>query len=308
MPENVSESGEEVERHPAPIHLVLTQVRPNPRSIQLPTSADPQNTVQDSSGSLENTEKFPMATTFESLPTFREEKCTLPWDNPQHISSNKNGRLDNGSLFHMFNKTSVSSHSSSQLLHGWEGAPRLAFSVRLRETIKPGQSLEMLFADWLKDMPVVAEEIKVEAGFGSLSTLLVVSLPIALSAYLPQDPAVRCLGPITSSNKMPMTLNVTGLDIFTLLRSKTAEGTALRDSLGKYLKLEEEGYGSGTKIQEDLLNAVISNYRKTSKSEFKPTHTAKATVKKDATAWTTSVTNWTSFGSSSAHDHNYRRG
>ena len=111
-----------------------------------------------------------------------------------------------------------------------------------------------------------------------------------------------------------MTLNITGLNIFTLLQSKVSEGTTLRDSLGKYLKLEEEGYNSGAKVQEDLLSAVTSNYRKTSKSEFKPsvlyleTRTAKTALKTDATAWTTSVINWTGSGLSSARDYNYRRG
>jgi hypothetical protein len=41
MPEAVNTRGEEIERHPTPIHLILTQVRPNPRSIHLsvlPTS------------------------------------------------------------------------------------------------------------------------------------------------------------------------------------------------------------------------------------------------------------------------------
>jgi len=44
------------------------------------------------------------------------------------------------------------------------------------------------------------DEVKVEAGFDSFSSLLIVSVPISLSIYVPRDPAVICLGPITSSN------------------------------------------------------------------------------------------------------------
>ena len=64
-------------------------------------------------------------------------------------------------------------------------------------------------------------------------------------------------------------INVAGLDIFHLLQSNTSEGTALRNSLGNFLKFGEEG-SSSSKVQEDQLNAVISNYRKTSKSEARP--------------------------------------
>jgi hypothetical protein len=47
---------------------------------------------------------------------------------------------------------------------------------------------------------VVAQQVRVEAGFDSFSSLLIVSIPISLSAYLSYNPAVSCLGPITSSN------------------------------------------------------------------------------------------------------------
>jgi hypothetical protein len=51
-------------------------------------------------------------------------------------------------------------------------------------------------------MPAVAEEVKTEAGFDSFSSLLVVSMPIWISAYLSYDPAVISLGPIKSSNRI----------------------------------------------------------------------------------------------------------
>jgi hypothetical protein len=46
----------------------------------------------------------------------------------------------------------------------------------------------------------VAEDVKVEAGFGSFSSILIAFVPIILSLHLPQDPAIIKIGPITSSN------------------------------------------------------------------------------------------------------------
>jgi hypothetical protein len=52
MPEELYEDGTERERHPAPIHLVLTQTGPIPRSIQLPTRIGSQNINKTSGTSL----------------------------------------------------------------------------------------------------------------------------------------------------------------------------------------------------------------------------------------------------------------
>jgi hypothetical protein len=52
-------------------------------------------------------------------------------------------------------------------------------------------------------MPAIGEEVQIEAGFDSFSTLLIVSLPIAISSYLPRNNAIISLGPITSMNKIP---------------------------------------------------------------------------------------------------------
>jgi hypothetical protein len=51
-------------------------------------------------------------------------------------------------------------------------------------------------------MPAIAEEVKIEAGFDSFSTLLIVSILFALSAYIPSHAAVLFLGPILSGNKI----------------------------------------------------------------------------------------------------------
>jgi hypothetical protein len=100
-------------------------------------------------------------------------------------------------------------------------------------------------------------------------------------------------------------MNVTGLDIFTLLKSKTSEGIALRESLGNYLQLGDEGSSSSSRYQEDLLNAVISNYPETSKSQS----TTSASIsdhfvflntnihKKSKNTWSPLETNWSANGS-----------
>jgi hypothetical protein len=48
--------------------------------------------------------------------------------------------------------------------------------------------------------PAAADHVKVEAGWSSFSTLLIVSLPMVFWRYLPVDPAVHLVGLIRSSN------------------------------------------------------------------------------------------------------------
>jgi hypothetical protein len=51
-------------------------------------------------------------------------------------------------------------------------------------------------------MPAIAEEVKVEAGFDSFSSLIILSIPITMSIFLPENRAIVSLGPITSPNKI----------------------------------------------------------------------------------------------------------
>src|SRR6187402_2604138 len=54
----------------------------------------------------------------------------------------------------------------------------------------------------MRALPTIADEITVEASFDSYSTIVILSLPVSLAAYLPQDPAIISLGPITSGNRL----------------------------------------------------------------------------------------------------------
>jgi hypothetical protein len=57
-----------------------------------------------------------------------------------------------------------------------------------------------LFAEWIKMVPVLAHHVKVEAGFSSFSTLLILSLSVQLWCYLPHHPAISVIGMINSPN------------------------------------------------------------------------------------------------------------
>jgi choline dehydrogenase-like flavoprotein len=80
--------------------------------------------------------------------------------------------------------------------------PRMAFAIRLTEDFRVGDLSQNLFSEWLRNIPPSVQEVKIEAGFHSYSSLLVISVPVCMSIYMPKDPAVVSLGPITSFNQV----------------------------------------------------------------------------------------------------------
>jgi len=80
--------------------------------------------------------------------------------------------------------------------------PRIAFAIRLKEDFKVGDLSSDLFLEWLRRIPESVAEVKIEAGFYSYSSLLIISVPICMSLYMPKDPAIINLGPITSFNEV----------------------------------------------------------------------------------------------------------
>jgi hypothetical protein len=80
--------------------------------------------------------------------------------------------------------------------------PRLALAIRFHENFRADEMTTLLFTEWLKEFPVIAEQVRVEACFDSFSSLLIISIPIALFAYLPEAQSVIPLGPITSVNRI----------------------------------------------------------------------------------------------------------
>jgi hypothetical protein len=176
LPTARAENGQDWERHPAPIHLVLTQDTLRPRSIQLSVLPHPRPTdirVQLSQASTDNHEHR-----FSHQPILPDGVSPILPDSARDETSIPDYRVP------------------------IERFPRLAFAIRLRETFLPRDDIQNLFTAWLRDMPAIAEEVKVEAGFDNFSTLLIVSIPFAFLAYMPSDAAVVSLGPISSENKI----------------------------------------------------------------------------------------------------------
>ena len=78
--------------------------------------------------------------------------------------------------------------------------PRLLFSIRIDENVKPTELSTEFFADWLRELPMSTSLVRVEAGFASDSTILIISVPAAMLAYLPLNSAITLLGTARSKN------------------------------------------------------------------------------------------------------------
>jgi hypothetical protein len=163
------------ERYPAPIHLQLTRDDEFPRGLLLSVQQRPEREYFDLG--VDTTE-------------FTTLKRALPAEPSPSEPSNKRPCCSNGS------KPAV-----DDLLRP-KDAPRLLFAIRLEENIRAEDLSPEYFIEWLRAIPTAVEEVKVEAGFKSDSTLLLVSVPLLLWPYLPQCPATFLLGPIRSLNIM----------------------------------------------------------------------------------------------------------
>ncbi|KAF6817699.1 serine/threonine protein kinase [Colletotrichum musicola] len=78
--------------------------------------------------------------------------------------------------------------------------PRLLLSFRLLEDMDPEALRIDLFSHRLGSLPIPVDSVKVEAGFSSDSTILLVSVPVAMLPFLPRDPSITIIGTIDSSN------------------------------------------------------------------------------------------------------------
>lgn len=191
MPEELYADGTERERHPAPIHLVLTQGVPVPRSIQLPAKVGPQRLI------LTTSTWHPPISWGCNGSTFFENGTTA-------TSNSRNSSVSGPSTNPDTNSTAASSTPEiSDMLH-YQRGPRLLFAIRMRETFEPGEDMVELFAEWMRGMPAIADEVNVEASFDSYSTIVIISLPVSVAAYLPHDPSIISLGPITSENRVSL--------------------------------------------------------------------------------------------------------
>jgi hypothetical protein len=169
------------ERHPPPIHLVLTQESQLPRSIQLSKCSN-------------SVEEFELEA--------REMNSTAEGERPDREDIASPGPLSVAGSLHSQVVDSLQNSIPAPPSTMVTMVPRLAFAIRLSDTLRPSQLRTDLFLEWLRSVPTIAKEVKVEAVFGSFSSLVILSIPVALSAFLQRNRAIISLGPITSRNIM----------------------------------------------------------------------------------------------------------
>jgi hypothetical protein len=246
--QNWMPSGKEMQR--PPLHVVLTQCKTLPRSIQLsrrplllnsqevsPTEniCNTSSTVQEASGPSKKRRR----TRNIAEPTAKRKRTRST--SPSPSSSPQDSDESN-----LFEESSIISSESSVVSEQVE-YPRIAITIRLGETLEPHKISTDLLEKWIKMMPVLAEHVKVEAGFASCSTLLVLSLPIPLWCYLPDHPAVSVAGII----KSPIFV----LDSFLLGQSASPKTLKPNAALGSIRNGDELSIISTDSLAKVLTNA-----------------------------------------------------
>jgi hypothetical protein len=198
------------ERYPAPIHLLLTRDDHFPRSIQLsvlkrpsiqdrvhgpgiPTdrmSMTEQGTSKRRRDQDENTfsSKHPCLSSKESLPKGTTDSTPEPLERLQKAvwwGQEEFGEVeDQPTLTSGLNPRMGMNSPQPTKPQCPRDAPRLLFSIRLEENLKAEELSVEYFANWLRIIPAVAEEVTVEGAFKSDSTLLLLALPFSLWPYL----------------------------------------------------------------------------------------------------------------------------
>ncbi len=131
MPEDIPQRGRERERHPAPIHLILTQDAQLPRSIQLSVRFEMENKLKNKATSpRQNSEPFmgsasPNISDHNNDPSMSSYIRVEPslWTTPSESDLRKPQSI-------------------------CRKAPRLAFAVRLSDTFRPDEDIGNLFLEW----------------------------------------------------------------------------------------------------------------------------------------------------------------
>ncbi|TVY84214.1 Transcription factor atf1 [Lachnellula suecica] len=177
MPEDIPEGGRERERHPAPMHLVLTQEFQTPRSIQLSVHI-PQEKSQHSDTGLENVDS-----TIEKQEHQSKSSPPSPRSGPLH-------------QLHGTSRPPDDRNPSQYPMPLDPNVPKLLLAIRLRDTFKPDTDMVELFLEWLRYIPTIAD------GIQSLHPHARIFATISVGLH-PNDPAIISLGPITSGNMAP---------------------------------------------------------------------------------------------------------
>jgi hypothetical protein len=183
------------QRKKPPLHVVLTQNRKLPQSIQVSPLKQQQqrHSLNQRRASNQDQDSAPVSSLkhshldLNSTEPLSQSSYSPPGSAESHLSAQ-------------------GSSPASSLSSEPQTCPRIAITIRLRETLAQSDLSVDLFADWVRVMPVLADHVKIEAGFVSCSTLLVLSLPIEMWCYLRRDPAISVMGFIKSPNTVPSAL------------------------------------------------------------------------------------------------------
>jgi hypothetical protein len=106
--------------------------------------------------------------------------------------------------------------------------------------------------EWIRDVPPEATKVKVEGVYGSLSTLLLLRMPIATWNLLPDDPAYSFVGFVTTENLAPSFQNLDLDESEASYEPRESEDEELRGSEDEELSgseddtLESESGTTGT--------------------------------------------------------------
>ena len=177
-----------------PVHLVLTQDHRLPRSITISAKRPSRQAGLRSRVSFQD-----MAAPVDVCSLSQNSAFTQ-----QNSSSGSQSASDR--VISPFDSDAASSATSICPVPEY---PRLLLSIRISQDVKPQDLSAELFAGWLGTLPIAAKSVRVEAGFASDSTLLMISMPAALLGYLPRDPAITLLGTTISTNLL---LDIDGRD------------------------------------------------------------------------------------------------
>jgi hypothetical protein len=167
-----------------PVHLVLSQNPKLPRSIRL---------AKVSKSALNNGNKILQSSYLAPGQDSLAPNSAASGPIQSSVLSN----ASDGQASMSNDATPGKSLPSENQLSDW---PRLLLSIRFSENVKPGELSTELFGEWLRSIPALANAVKIEAGFASDSTLMLVSIPTGLLGHLARDPAIVLIGTIRSRN------------------------------------------------------------------------------------------------------------
>jgi len=211
----------ENERYPPPVHLVLTNNVPFIRGIELavqdPSVPDSEQNIDDGTDSSDS----------QCIP------------NQANNNQRKRRRV----------KQPPQTPSKRCRLDETPDKPRALFAVRFKEDIRAEHLSMELFQKWLRAIPAPVEEVRVEAGYKCLSTLVFITMPLSMWPYMPQNLAIFPLGNVKSSIILPLELRHTGVacvadpEVFSLSSNTVTEGDA--DDSPEYRGLPPTSYRLG---------------------------------------------------------------